>query len=243
MVISDKHKYVFIEMIRTGSTAISAELCELYSGRKILNKHSYYHEFLKVANEEQKKYLVFVGCRNPLDMVVSGYIKYKSDHLGRYSDPKHWRRNGGTITDKNLSIYNDIRKNNLSFKQYLKKYYRLPYSNTSIINNLDADFVIRFEHIWEDFEKVLSFLKITPARKLPVKNKTADKDDFLNYYTKDIQSYALFIFGPIMKKFGYEFPADWPKKRFAFVSDFIFELYTIGKKMYWRRTKSNSMPD
>ncbi|MBV9961200.1 MAG: hypothetical protein JO072_03040 [Parafilimonas sp.] len=243
MVISDEHKYVFIEMIRTGSTAISAELCEYYGGRKILNKHSYYHEFLKIANKEQKEYFVFVGCRNPLDMAVSGYIKYKSDHLGRYSDPKQWRRNGGTITDKNLKIYNDIQKNNLSFNQYLKKYYRLPYSNTSVINNEDADFVIRFENIQEDFKKVLGLLNLKQIRDIPIKNKTAAKDNFLSYYTKDIQPYALFIFGPIMKKFGYGFPADWPKQKFEFISNTIFELYTIAKKIYWRSTKSNSMPD
>lgn len=243
MVISDKNKYVFIEMIRTGSTAISAELCELYDGRKILNKHSYYHEFLKIATEEEKKYFVFVGCRNPMDMVVSGYLKLKTDHLGRYSDPKQWRRNGGTITDKNLKVYNDIKKNQLTFKQYLKKYYKLPYSNTSIINNKDADYIIRFENMQEDFRKVLNKLHVEQIREIPVKNKTKDKEDFWKYYTKDIQPYALYVFGPIMKKFGYKFPDDWSNKNSGIVSDFLFDISVFAKQIYWRNAKNNSLPD
>lgn len=238
MVISDKNKYVFIEMIRTGSTAISAELCELYGGRNILKKHSYYHEFLKIATPEQKKYLVFTGYRNPLDMAVSGYVKLKTDHLGRYSDPKHWRRNGGTITDKNLKIYNDIKNNQLTFKQYLKKYYKFPYTNTSIINNEDADFLIRFEHLQEDFKKVLSKLNIQQVRELPVKNKTELKEDFSKYYTKDVQQYALFIFTPVMKRFGYDFPEGWPKRKFGFLSDLLFKTSVFAKKIYWRNQKA-----
>src|SRR4051812_19495236 len=106
MVISDKYRYVFIELYFTGSTAISSELCELYDGKKILNKHSRYHEFLKIATEEQKKYFVFSCIRNPMDMVVSAYMKFKTNHQGKYTDPKEWRENGGTIRQKNLRLYN-----------------------------------------------------------------------------------------------------------------------------------------
>ena len=240
MVISDENKYLFIEMIRTGSTAISAELCEFYGGKKILNKHSRYHEFLAIATEEQKKYFVFVGCRNPLDMVVSGYMKLKTDHLGRYSNPEHWRINGGMITEKNLKIYDDITKNQLTFKQYLKKYYKFPYVNISIINNKAADHLIRFENIREDFKAVLTKLNLEQVRELPVKNKTDRNEDFTKYYTKDIQPYALFIFGPIMKKFGYEFPDDWPKRKYGFVSDLLFTTSAFAKQIYWR--KNSALP-
>ena len=35
MVISDTHKYIYVELPLTGSTAVSQELCELYEGKKI----------------------------------------------------------------------------------------------------------------------------------------------------------------------------------------------------------------
>ncbi len=56
MVISDKYKYVFVELPRTGTTAISKELVELYGGKKILWKHAPLNKFLKHATKEQKSY-------------------------------------------------------------------------------------------------------------------------------------------------------------------------------------------
>ena len=36
MIISHEHKYVFVEFPRTGTTAISKELCLNYFGKRIL---------------------------------------------------------------------------------------------------------------------------------------------------------------------------------------------------------------
>ena len=49
MIISEKNKYLFLELPRTGSTAISKELRDHYDGKRILRKHSLYHEFKKIA--------------------------------------------------------------------------------------------------------------------------------------------------------------------------------------------------
>src|SRR6476469_8280254 len=148
MVISHKHKYLFIEVYRTGSTAISSELCELYDVEKILSKHSRYHEFLKIASEEEKQYYVFSGIRNPMDMVVSGYLKMKTDHKGRYTNHK-------------------------------------------------------------ELAEVLLRLNIEQKRELPHKNKTEQKENFLDYYTPEIRKRSLFIFGPFIEKWGYSFPEEW----------------------------------
>ena len=55
MIISHKHKYVFIELPMTGSTAINNELRENYDGIYVLKKHSSYRDFLKDATEAEKK--------------------------------------------------------------------------------------------------------------------------------------------------------------------------------------------
>ena len=165
MVISHKYKYLFIEVYRTGSTAISSELCELYDGEKILSKHSRYHEFLKIASEEEKKYFVFSGIRNPMDMVVSGYLKMKNDHKGRYTNPSEWRRNGGTISDKNLKLYQTVK--DLTFEEYFNKYFKLPYDNWTNVAHGKFDFIIKFENIQKDFSEVLRRLHIEQKRELP----------------------------------------------------------------------------
>lgn len=66
MVISDKYKYLFVELPHTGSTAISRELCEYYDGTQILSKHIFYHQFLKTATPKRKNYFVFSCIRKPL---------------------------------------------------------------------------------------------------------------------------------------------------------------------------------
>src|SRR2546426_260618 len=40
LIVSHKHRYVFVELPRTGSTAVRHELRELYDGTPILHKHS-----------------------------------------------------------------------------------------------------------------------------------------------------------------------------------------------------------
>lgn len=97
MIISGEHRYVFVELPRTGSTAIRKELLNQYGGRKILQKHSTYQEFLRTANEEEKRYFVFSGVRNPLDDAVSHYFKLASDHHGRFSDKERRRYRLGNV--------------------------------------------------------------------------------------------------------------------------------------------------
>ena len=75
MIISHQHKYLFVELPRTGTTAVSRELRLMYAGTRILRKHSSYQEFLRKASDEEKKYFVFTCIRNPLDDAVSHYFK------------------------------------------------------------------------------------------------------------------------------------------------------------------------
>ena len=241
MVLSDKNKYLFIELYFTGSTAISSELCTYYDGSKIINKHSRYHEFLKIATQEQKDYFVFSCIRNPMDTVVSGFMKFKTDHHGKYSDPKHWRRNGGTITDKNLELYNKIK--DLSFEEYFQKFHKLPYDNWSNAAHKKFNYLIRFENMQEDFKKVLDMLGLEQVREIPLKNKTAEKKKFIEYYTPEIREQATFVFGPYMKKWGYTFPESWHVKNVNLVSAGLFTVLGAVKKYYWSHTKSKSVAD
>ncbi len=241
MVLSDKHKYLFIELYFTGSTAISYELCQLYDGKKIINKHSRYHEFLEIATEAQKKYFVFSSIRNPMDTVVSGYMKFVTNHDGQFTDSKYYRKNGGPITEKNLRLYHKIK--DLSFEEYFKKFHKIPYDNWTNVSHKKFDYLIRFENMQEGFDEVLKKLNIEKQRDIPLKNKTAEKKNFIDYYTPEIRQHAIFVFGPFMEKWGYEFPTEWHAKKPGVWSSFLFFSFGIAKKFYWGHTKSNSIND
>lgn len=60
MVISHNKKYVFVELPRTGTPAISNELIENHDGKDILYDHAAYREFLKIATNEERKFYLFL---------------------------------------------------------------------------------------------------------------------------------------------------------------------------------------
>ena len=59
MIISHKLRCVFVQLPRTGSTAIARELISHYQGTPILNQHSNYVDFLRVATASEREYFVF----------------------------------------------------------------------------------------------------------------------------------------------------------------------------------------
>ena len=81
MIISHKYKFLFIGLPFSASSAITKELNKEYEGKPLLRKHSLYQEFLKIANDKEKKYFVFAVLRNPLDITVTVYEKMKSNYI------------------------------------------------------------------------------------------------------------------------------------------------------------------
>jgi hypothetical protein len=248
MIISHKHKYIFIQIPRTASTAIGDELCLNYDGKRILDKHSLYFEFEKVANAEEKKYFVFACVRNPLDGIVGQYYKYKCNHMETFTTPKYWRKNGGNgwVTNKQLSQYNWLIEKNASFADFFLKYYRTPYDSWISIDVNKYDYVMHFESIEQDFNKVLNLLKISQKRPLPFRNKTSRPDqDILSHFIPEIQKQAVFIFGPFMKKWEYELPEEWNSQSIPLLSQIEFELLGIVRnfhRKYLRKGRGGRLP-
>jgi hypothetical protein len=178
MVISQKHRYLFVELPNTASTAIRRELCEHYDGMPILRKHAYYSEFLKIASAEEKTYCVFSCIRNPLDVAVTVYVKYKTNHKGVYTDPEKTRMHV-LLPRAALRRFNFIRSTGADFPTFLKRFYRFPYNDWSSLSHDKFDFVIRFENLQDDFAKVLELIGVEQKRSLPLVNPTQGKGDFL----------------------------------------------------------------
>jgi len=207
MIISHKHKYIFIQLDQTGSTAIGRELRNHYNGEKTLWKHARYTDFLKIAGPKEKKYFTFSGVRNPLDVIVSLYIRRKLDPTGRFAAKD---KNRG-VTRKDIKQYNFIKEKNADFPTFFKKFYSNQIYNEWKAGDFEKlNYIYRFENIQAEFEKILKNLEIKQIKPLPIINKTKGrKKNFTFYYTKDIQSRAKIVFGRYMKKWGYKFPEDW----------------------------------
>ena len=210
MIISDTFRYVFVELPRTGSTAISRELREVYEGRAILHKHATYQEFLDSATDDQKSYFAFGGIRNPLDDAVSLYFKLLGDHKAAYSSIA----TAGWFTRMVYAFrwrqFRFAREEEAGFSQFFLKFYRWPYDNWSCLSHPRLDCILRFERLAEDFPRAVTGFGAVPLRPLPVQNKTAErKKHFSEYYDPDAIARAKWVFGVYMEKWGYEFPTEW----------------------------------
>lgn len=225
MIVSHQHKYLFIALPRTGSTAVSKELMANYGGERILRKHSFFHEFQNMMNSKGNEYFVFSCIRNPLDDVVSTYFKFKTDHAKEFSEAKNVKRSS-------LKRFEFIRNNN-DFPAFLRKYYKVPYDNWSSLEHKKFDFVIKYENIQNDFKKALELIGIEQKRPIPVINKTSAKGNFLSYYPPEIQAYAKYVFGPFMKRWGYEFPAEWSDEPVPISAEMLYLILSLPRKGYW----------
>jgi len=239
MVISDEHKYVFIEHSRSASTAIARELVRKYGGRRILFKHASYDDFTAYANDEQKKYFTFSGLRHPMDIVVSHYTKLRSDHKGRQSNRKWNRKGKGKLRvyfNKSINsvLYRDIVRRDATFPQFFRKFYYLPFTDWSMVSHHKLDFIIRFENLQDDFSELLQKLNLKQKREMRVVNPSEGKaKDFAAYYDDSCIKRAKFVFGPYCQHWEYKLPESWNHQKVSFLSRVAFKFVNWGNKFYY----------
>ena len=241
MVISDKHRFVFVNLPQTASTALSRELVDQYDAREFCFKHALYRtDYLKAANAEQKKYRVISGLRNPIEITVSTYFKVRSDHEGRYSDTKANKIQHGFLR-KHVMLWWNSRSNKefnekgLSFADWFMRNHRIPYASWSILDHHRFDKVIRYEHLQEDFADALQRLGVAQTRPLPVGNKTAKeaKPYAAHFDTEASRRRAKFVFGPYMQQFGYTFPAEWDHIKVPTSAFLMYRSVNVLRRFFW----------
>ncbi len=239
MVISEEHKFVFIELPQTASSAIAKELVATYNCEEILFKHALYQtDFKKYASEEEKKYRAVSGLRNPMDICVSNYFKFKTDHQSRYTKPgfiKHGLLRRYIMRWWNVQQYKNIMGKEESFEDFFMRAYKIPYASWSILGHHKMDYIIRFENLQKDFSNALHYLNVEKKRELPVANKTAAKTKtFWEYYETDkAKKRAKYIFGPYMKQWGYDFPESWEKYKTPWYAFPIYRFFNGLRKIFW----------
>ena len=237
MIISHKHKYVFVQLPKTASTAIENELVELYDGEPIMLKHDLYAKFLRQATAEEKKYFVFASVRNPMDIAASHYYNLlQENRLKKRTPQKHSMARKFWGTYRTGKRFDYLRKVDGDFKRYFLRFYKTPYSNWSIVDHKSFNHIIRYEHMQDDFGALLKKLNIEQQRPIPVANKTKNKKgDFMDLYKdEEVRQRAVNVFGPYFKQFGYEFPQDWGQLRQSGMSNALYPVLNSVRSFYWK---------
>lgn len=147
----------------------------------------------------------------PLDDAVSQYFKLKTDHNQRMSDPNRAPKSKpllNRIIDRH--VFRHLQRHDADFAAYFMRYQVLPYDRWSSLSHDQFNYIIRFEHLSDDFAEVLRRIGIEPKRRLPQINTTAARSrDYRDYYPPHTRSRARRVFGPYMERWGYAFPAEW----------------------------------
>lgn len=235
VIVSHEHRYVFVEVPHTGTMAISQALRDNYGGDFVLRKHATYADFLRAATPDQKGYFAFAGVRNPLDLAVSRYFRFKNKERPIMGDPAWIARHGSVAQRMDQRVIDWIKRTDADFEAFLLRWYRLPYDSWSSLDQKRYDAVMRFESLQADFDDTLHRMGIEPVGPLPSTNVTPGRErNWLQYYTPRARKRAIWVFGPFMEQWGYEFPPEWGDVRVPLWSRLLFRGARVYRSIYWR---------
>jgi hypothetical protein len=235
MILSHEHRYVYVEVPRTGSTAVKRELRDQYDGHGILAKHATYRDFLRHATEDEKGYFVFSGIRNPLDIAVSRYVNLRENARGHFTDPAEIAKRQSLAGRLERGIHRWVRRTDADFETFFLRWYMLPYDTWTSLDHKQMDMVLRFESLADDFDAVLHKIGISPVRRLPQANVTPGRErDFVSYYTPKAIKRAAWVFGPYLREWGYEFPPEWGDVKVPWWSWPFMRVVRFIRGIYWR---------
>jgi hypothetical protein len=184
MLISHKHKFITIDIPKTGTTSINSAVSRFIQendfnfsmSQKMGMRHGTYEQCIaKFPN--YKNYFSFAFARNPWDRMLSFYF---------------FKRNIAPISkiDKNISFKDFLELPILNQYSYIKGFSR-------------NSFVGRFENLQEDFDIICDKIGI-PQQKLPHINKTNHKH-YTEYYNNETRRLVSEKYAKDIEYFGYKF--------------------------------------
>jgi hypothetical protein len=175
-----------------------------------------------LTREARARLLTFTAVRNPFDSLVSQYVKMRSKYVPLLDDPDSFVHR----TPEYLESMQ--RAAEMTFEEWVRARYvgrslhqvtRRSTARSPLRWLLagwagprhmygefirDADVVMRYERLQEDFDAVLGRLGIEPMT-IPTWNVTEDKGDYRAYYTPAARRLVEHVFRPDLDRFGYTF--------------------------------------
>ena len=182
-MISHKHRFIFIEVPKTGTTTICSVLssnCDAVQPCKHLSIKKYKEKFSK----ETSSYFKFAFVRNPWDRALSLY-KYI------VKTPKHY--------------YHKQCLQFVNFSAYLRERPLLPqqYDFLSKHGKNQLNFIGKLENLQADFDIVCDKIGI-PQQQLPHHNKTKHKH-YTEYYDDETRQIVAEKYAKDIEYFNYKF--------------------------------------
>jgi len=183
-MINDEHKFIFIHPNKCGGNSIEY----LFQGY-IKVDHIYLRKYQIKYPYQYNDYFKFGFARNPFDRLVS---VYHGRTQGKLVDPdielaKHSFKSSVKLKNKGV----------MKYCQPLTKYF------VNQNNDVDMDFIGRFENYQEDFNIICDKIGIS-RQQLPHKNKSKHKH-YTEYYDDETRQIVAEKYARDIEYFGYKF--------------------------------------
>lgn len=204
MIISHKHKFIYIAIPRTGSTSIR-EALKQYSEEPLLYPYTPLQELSKKFNIAD--YFKFSFFRNPWDMLVSVYL-YKKSFSNNFPDLNFMKYDSCIFKnfENNIINFNEWVRDNCSIMNNYFKKYKTMWDMVSDGDNLNVDYIGTFEHINSDFEYIKYILNLEGELKHLNKNNSKHIHPYLHYsdyYNDESKDLVLQTFTKEINYIGY----------------------------------------
>lgn len=189
MLISEKYKYIFIAIPKTGTTAVQSFLLENDSsckwnrtninGKKVeFSEHSTAKEVRDLLGKKYEDYTVFTFIRDPYSRGVSGYFFYKN---GKTLKSRYFIRN---VAAKLNSLITKMIP--FSLWSVLKPQKKLTNYFFDEGGNLLIDLVGKTENLDKDLTEICKEIGIPISKEqIPVKNDSKHSA-IENYYSNSL---------------------------------------------------------
>jgi len=198
-MISDRHRFIFIHINKTGGTSIEKVFEPEADQENVAFKHRTAAFYRQTFPEQFRDYFKFAFVRNPWDWLVSRY---------------HWSRDRQHLFDYSFQEFLWRLKNGIPLSPgapWLEGEALQPQlARVSIDGQIAVDFVGRFETIQSDFDSICSRLQIE-ARTLPHVFQT-DRASYVDYYDDETRRVVKQLYAADIIAFGYRFRDGLPPR-------------------------------
>lgn len=226
MIISHKHKFIFIKSRKTAGTSIQVALSKFRGKDDIItgshwdfeqnmsvqtqgtginmdnfftnHPHPTANDIKNFMGEKWNNYIKFTFVRNPWDLVVSRYHWNMRDNPNdcNISNFQKWVKDGNVFQDDKLSLY---------------------YRDSS--GNVITDYIGKYETLELDLELITDLLKLPRLTLETLKKTTYKKHNYIDYYDPESKKIVEDIFNEDIMFFEYEFEKSFYIKNRKLIID------------------------
>ncbi len=164
MLVSHRHRLVFVQVPQTGCTAVGEWMTEHLDAVSVLRKHSTLSQAKRVLGSEIDGYLVVASVRDSLDQFVSSFHKLERAPIRGKS--AGWPRANTAARARWAS------EGERTLDDYIDRWVRRVHAPVYVLSLRECDVVIRYERLQEDVAQLSERIGAGRLPEVPTVNET-----------------------------------------------------------------------